>query len=199
VCVERHLLALLHRGESGLDRSNPVCQLGFVKHDRTGQTRERLADACHQQRGLVGKQPYGADALVRLPGAQDEEPAFCVSRHADPATFATVVGDPAARRGEREGGHATERRTQTTLRQHFYWDATVRSASVERRIASTACPKPCQAETPLPTVAPMDGSRLGASDAEEFFVAMADGSRHRYVRTERRSDRGVLYEYLGRE
>jgi hypothetical protein len=45
---------------------------------------------------------------------------------------------------------------------------------------------------------PMDGARLGGSDAEEFQVTMADLSRHRYVRSALWDERGVLYTYSGR-
>jgi hypothetical protein len=45
---------------------------------------------------------------------------------------------------------------------------------------------------------PMDGSRLGSGDVEEFQVTMADGARHLYLRTDVQTDRGVLYDYAGR-
>jgi hypothetical protein len=44
----------------------------------------------------------------------------------------------------------------------------------------------------------MDGSMLGTSDVEEFRVTMADGGRHRYLRTDVQTDRGLIYDYAGR-
>jgi hypothetical protein len=45
---------------------------------------------------------------------------------------------------------------------------------------------------------PMDGSHLGASNVEEYQVTMADGSRHRYARTDVQTERGLFYDYAGR-
>lgn len=45
---------------------------------------------------------------------------------------------------------------------------------------------------------PMDGTVLGPADAERYEVAMADGSRHLYLRSERTVPRGAAFPHAGR-
>jgi hypothetical protein len=44
----------------------------------------------------------------------------------------------------------------------------------------------------------MDGTVIGRSEADEFVVTMADGTRHRYVRTAEWSEHGTVYAHGGR-
>lgn len=46
---------------------------------------------------------------------------------------------------------------------------------------------------------PLDGTALGGGRADKYSVEMEDHTRHVYVRSERRTDGGRLYDYAGRE
>jgi hypothetical protein len=57
---------------------------------------------------------------------------------------------------------------------------------------------PHRAEGAVANGGPLDGTRLGDAGADEFQAVMADGTTHRYLRTQARTMAGVIYDHAGR-